>query len=283
MSPESSSWSALVLNFFQDIISIGLIGLVTNGIAYKSGFFKRPSYNRPSIRWTHLCAVFGIYLGALFVLPIFLLRLLGNLSIHAVMTIQFSIVIATLLLLLLYIQTEKSGVMKIALKNPESSSSKWFDFGLGVVAWLIAFPWVGVVGQICDFVLEVFFNFHSYEQVAVRYLKDNLRSIPQATSALILIVLVAPIVEEILFRGTLQQYLKKFFSLKTSIAITAIIFACFHFSPMQGLGNFSLIPSLFVFSCFLGFVYERQGSIFASIGLHFTFNLLSSLQILFLS
>jgi membrane protease YdiL (CAAX protease family) len=88
-------------------------------------------------------------------------------------------------------------------------------------------------------------------------------------------------VEELLFRGTLQQFLKKYFPVKTSIAITALVFACFHYSSAQDLGNFSLIPSLFVFACFLGYTYERQGSIFASIGLHITFNLASSFQILF--
>jgi hypothetical protein len=99
--------------------------------------------------------------------------------------------------------------------------------------------------------------------------------------ALIAVVIIAPIAEELLFRGTFQQYLRKFFSVKTSILLTAAIFACFHLSFSQGLGNFSLIPSLFIFSCFLGYIYERQGSLFASIGLHLAFNLASSLQILF--
>jgi membrane protease YdiL (CAAX protease family) len=183
--------------------------------------------------------------------------------------------------LLFYIRTEGRGALTAAIKNPESKSSRWTDLGIGILTWFIAFPWVGVISQFCDFLLEALFNFQSYEQVAVRYLKDNLTSAPQLFIALISIVFIAPIVEELLFRGTLQQFLKKYFSIKTSIAITAFIFACFHFSSSQGLGNLSLIPSLFTFACFLGYVYERQGSIFASIGLHLTFNLASSFQILF--
>jgi uncharacterized protein len=267
----------------QGIFFLGLMGLLTNGIAYHYGFFNLPGYPRPPVRFSHLISVFGIYLGFLLVLPIFAIKLIDTSSQNSVMTLQFLLVAVMLATLLFYIRTEGRGALTASVKNPLSQSSRWMDFGLGMVVWLIAFPWVGVVSQICDFILESSFNYKSYEQVAVRYLRENLESTPQMLLALISIVIIAPIVEELLFRGTLQQYLKKYFSVKTSIALTALIFASFHFSTSQGLGNFSLIPALFSFACFLGYTYERQGSIFASIGLHLTFNLASSLQILFFS
>jgi membrane protease YdiL (CAAX protease family) len=270
----------------ESILLLGLIGVLTNAVAYHYGFFKHrffkiPAYPRPAVRFVHLISVFGIYLGFLFVLPLFLFQLLKNPSTNSLVTLQFVIVITLFATLLFYIRTEGRGSLTAALKNPDSTSSRWTDFVLGALVWFVAFPWVAVVSQLCDFILAAFFNFQSYEQVAVRYLKENLQSTPQTAIALISIVILAPIVEEFLFRGTLQQYLKKFFSIKTSIVLTAAIFACFHFSSSQGLGNFSLIPSLFVFSCFLGYTYERQGSLFASIGLHLAFNCASSLQIIF--
>lgn len=264
----------------QGIFFLGLIGFLTNAIAYRYGFFKLPGYPRPPVRFTHVLSVFGIYLGFLFFLPIFVLRLVGTPSMNSIVTIQFILVLAMFATLLFYIRTEGRGALTASVKNPMSESSRLTDFGLGMIVWFIAFPWVGVMSQICDFLLESLFNFKSYEQVAVRYLKENLESAPQMLLALISIVVIAPIVEELLFRGTLQQYLKKYLSVRTSIALTAIIFACFHYSATQGLGNLSLIPSLFTFACFLGYTYERQGSIFASIGLHLAFNLASSLQIL---
>lgn len=264
----------------RGVFFLGLIGVLTNGIAYHYGFFKLPDYPRPPVRLTHLLSVFGIYLGFLFVLPLFVLRLISAPSVSAIMTLQFLLVVAMFVTLLFYIRTEGRGAMTASVKNPLSKSSRLTDFGLGMVVWLIAFPWVGVMSQICDFILESLFNFQSYEQVAVRYLKENLGSAPQTVLALLSIVIIAPIVEELLFRGTLQQFLKKYCSVKVSIVLTAAIFACFHFSASQGLGNLSLIPSLFTFACFLGYTYERQGSIFASIGLHLAFNLASSLQIL---
>lgn len=271
----------MIQDALQGIIFLGLIGFLTNVIAYRRGFFNRPTFSRPPVRFTHLASVFAIYFGYLFVLPLFLFRMIHSPTINELMTLQFFIVVAMFFTLLFYIRTEGRGSLMIAIKNPESTSSKWSDLAIGIAVWFVAFPWVGVVSQICDFILEAFFNFKSYEQVAVKYLKDNLESPLQMALALLSIVIIAPIVEELLFRGTLQQFLKKYFSVKTSIIFTSLIFACFHFSATQGLGNFSLIPSLFTFACFLGYTYERQGSIFASIALHLTFNLASSFQIIF--
>lgn len=271
----------------QGILLSCLMALITNGIAYKLGFFKLPSFFRPHLELSHLLSVFGIYFGFTIVLPLFLPPLLFQifsqpiLSPKVVMFVQFLIIFSMLITLFLYMWTEKSGVFKSALKRPDSPTSRFYDFGLGLLVWVIAIPWVTIVNQLSDSFLYMFFHFENYEQVAVRYLRDNLSSSSQMLIALLSVVVIAPIVEEIMFRGTLQQYLKKFFSVRTSILITSIIFACFHFSSTQSLGNVSLIASLFVFACFLGYTYERQGSIFASIGLHLGFNLASSLQILF--
>jgi membrane protease YdiL (CAAX protease family) len=67
---------------------------------------------------------------------------------------------------------------------------------------------------------------------------------------------------------------------KAAILLTSLAFALFHYSGSQEIGNVSLIASLFTFALFLGFIYEKQSSLFASIGLHMTFNLASALRIL---
>ena len=91
----------------------------------------------------------------------------------------------------------------------------------------------------------------------------------------------APLLEEFLFRGLFQTWIKKHLGVKAAILIASLCFALFHVSVAHGVGNLSLVPSLFVFSCFLGFIYERQKSLFASIVLHTTFNLVSTLRIIF--
>jgi membrane protease YdiL (CAAX protease family) len=68
---------------------------------------------------------------------------------------------------------------------------------------------------------------------------------------------------------------------RNAILLSALCFALFHFAPSQGIGNISLVGSLFLFALFLGFIYERQASLFASVGLHMTFNTVSTFRILF--
>ena len=129
--------------------------------------------------------------------------------------------------------------------------------------------------------LFVIFRFEGYEQVAVKYLKTTFENPAMTVLALISIVIIAPIVEEFLFRGALQTYLKRRLPPKTAIIVASACFGLFHFSFEQGFGNISLIVSLFVFGTFLGYVYEKQGSLYASIGLHLAFNFISSVRILF--
>ena len=139
-----------------------------------------------------------------------------------------------------------------------------------------------VVGQTADLLLYVLFGFEGYEQVAVQYLKMTLTSPLLLSVALFTVIITAPVIEEFLFRGFLQNYLKRYLGKKAAILSSSLCFALFHLAPSQGLGNISLAISLFIFACFLGFIYERQKSLFASIGLHMTFNLVSTLRILFI-
>ncbi|HUD02006.1 MAG TPA: type II CAAX endopeptidase family protein [Rhabdochlamydiaceae bacterium] len=269
------------------ILVFGLLGLITNSIAWKKGFYEWYPCTVPRIAFKNVACVFGIYLGTTYLLAnyfgILLLRYASsNPSLEFVIYLQFFLVMLMVIALFVYCQLAAKEIFAKIWKYPipQHRTSPLFDFSLGVMAWFIAFPVVQVIGQIFDLALYFIFNLGTYEQAAVRYLKTTLQSPSLTMLALISIVVIAPVVEEFLFRGALQTYLKQRFQRKTAIVITSICFALFHFSVEQGYGNFSLIPSLFVFACFLGYIYERQGSLYASIGLHMAFNFVSSTRIL---
>lgn len=279
----------MVSDSLQIILLFGLIALVANYFGWKRGFFRLTPQEPPPIQFKHVASVFAIYLACVIFVAPYLAHLLIRFSapkmpsFGLIMTIQFVILLLMGLALLLYCMTQAKDLFKKIWKSPlNPPSSLLHDFGLGIAVWLMAFPIVSVVGQFFDLVLYIIFQLEQYEQVAVKYLKSTLSSPSQAFLALISIIVIAPIVEEFLFRGSLQTYLKRRFGTKAAIILAAACFAAFHFSTSQGLGNISLIPSLFTFGCFLGFIYERQQSLFASIGLHMTFNFASSLRILFL-
>jgi uncharacterized protein len=147
----------------------------------------------------------------------------------------------------------------------------------------LATPVAYSVGQIFELLVCILFGFTAYEQVAVHQLKLALSSIPMLISTLLAILITAPIIEEFLFRGLLQNFLKQYLPRKSAIVLAALFFALIHLSPTQGLGNLSLFFSLFTFGCFLGYVYERQGSLLSSIALHMVFNAITTIQIIFIS
>jgi membrane protease YdiL (CAAX protease family) len=272
----------------QLILLFGALGAITNWFAWNKGFYTLSQGEFIPLGWLQVIGVFAIYLFIIRIVAPYLGMLLLFLSgPHtppvAMMNIVQLLVLITLIIALFFFCLPQSGMMKKIWKqwSRPLSNSILYDIGLGALTWFIAFPIVAVIGQFFDIIIYLFFNVESYEQVAVRYLKTTLVSPSQLFIALLTILLIAPSIEEFLFRGCLQTFFKRHFGTKSAILLSALCFSIFHFSLSQGVGNIPLIASLFTFACFLGFIYERQSSLFASISLHVTFNLASSLRILF--
>ena len=79
-------------------------------------------------------------------------------------------------------------------------------------------------------------------------------------------VLGAPLVEEVVFRGFLQGYLRRLFLARGTILLTAAAFAFFH-RPI----HVTLV--MFFLGLILGYERERTGSLVPSITTHILFNL----------
>jgi membrane protease YdiL (CAAX protease family) len=86
------------------------------------------------------------------------------------------------------------------------------------------------------------------------------------------VVLVAPVLEEVLYRGILQRTLTSLeLGRWTGIIITSIIFVAMH----VGAAQWHALPALFVLSLGFGWVYERTGRLAAPIAMHVMFNALN--------
>lgn len=153
------------------------------------------------------------------------------------------------------------------------------DLMMGAATWLIAFPVVAGVGQLAATISYWFVERIPLEQVAVKQLKASLNDPFLFWIVTLSVVIIVPFLEEFIFRGCLQTWLKQRFGMATAIAFTAIVFALFHFSPAQGMGNIELIVSLTILGGYLGFIYERQQSLWASYTLHAVFNAISTMLI----
>ncbi|TXI39249.1 MAG: CPBP family intramembrane metalloprotease, partial [Nitrosomonas sp.] len=151
---------------------------------------------------------------------------------------------------------------------------------LGAAVWLMAFPLVTVAAEGVRDISRLFVEGAPLNQVAVRHLKETYGDNLLLTMSTVAIFAFVPIIEEILFRGFLQNWLKSLFGTSKAILLTALTFTIVHFSPSQGIANVELIVGLFLLALFLGFLYERQQCLWPCIGLHCCFNAISVTMIL---
>jgi membrane protease YdiL (CAAX protease family) len=275
----------------EAILLFALLSFIALWIAKGRGFFTLPPYKKPEdslkLPLGVVLAAFVIYLSySLLLAPLFI-QTVGKVSPFdspmklGAWTQFFTTVLIGFSLFFLCRFQNPTVMKKIWKERLAHSHAILSDIVIGSVTWLMSYPVVSAVGQTSDLFLYLLFGIEGYEQVAVRYLKMTL-GVPVVFSiALFTIVIAAPFLEEFLFRGLLQTWIKQRMGQKAAILLSSCCFALFHLSPAQGWGNVTVALSLFVFALFLGFVYERQQSLFASISLHMTFNVINVVRIIY--
>ena len=88
-----------------------------------------------------------------------------------------------------------------------------------------------------------------------------------------LVVVLAPVVEEFLFRGVLLGAISNHISFGWANAIQAAVFASLHMDA-------AALPYLFVMGLIAGVLARRSGGLLASMTFHFVFNLIISVLLL---
>ena len=155
-----------------------------------------------------------------------------------------------------------------------------YQIGFGVMTWLICVPIVFTLNQVLVLLVDFIFHPDFSEQVAVKLLKMSYKNWIPFSMYFIGVITVVPLLEEFLFRGILQRWLSVKVGPWKGIILASIVFTGMHYASEQKYFNLVLLPCLFLLSCFLGYLYERQRSLWASIGLHGTFNMISALILL---
>lgn len=156
----------------------------------------------------------------------------------------------------------------------------YYQIGMGIIAWLVSYPLVLSLSEGISLLIWHFFHQPFVEQVAVQNVRQSMENPLLFGLTAIAVIIVVPLTEELLFRGLLQSWFKrKFHNTLIGIMLSSLIFALFHYSGNHGMTNVELLSSLFFLSCMLGYIYERQRSLWAPIGMHSFFNFISLLMI----
>lgn len=153
----------------------------------------------------------------------------------------------------------------LQLRRPASawfSDLPWFFAGIGLQ--LVALVPIGILEEIYG---------HTARQDVV---KTADRATGWQVPALALaIVLLAPLTEELLFRGTLLRSLLRKVSPAVAVLISAVVFGLVHALGDPSVGTVIALPAIVLLGVVSGYQAARTGNLARSILLHVGFNALS--------
>jgi membrane protease YdiL (CAAX protease family) len=233
------------------------------------------------VRLRDLFVVFAIYFGGQIAMGFFFGLLIGLKLISSsnyTASLYFISEIFVILLLSAYIYSLPRKIQEFLGQKPFSKSDLIATIKVYLIC-LVAYLVAAII--LYSIAISLSNTPELPDQEAIAFAKSSFKQPYQFAMAFITLVFFAPLIEETLFRGFIQSFIRRFLGSKKAILLTSLIFSSMHFTMSQGLRNITLIGSLFVFSLFLGFIYERQRNLLASITLHFLFNL-NNLLIVFL-
>jgi membrane protease YdiL (CAAX protease family) len=259
-----------------------LLAIAILSIAKHYNYFTLPDKKRSSfIKFDFVFLFFFAYIITYFIISHFLIILLDktiffyliNLICHLILLFNFGIICFFM---------KKNQLKNIWKESFVKNTPTYFDdIKIALISFLIAAPLILLTSNLLEIITNLIFHVKEMpNQIAIEYIKSAYDNPLDFSIALFIVIILAPLTEEFLFRGVLQTFIKRFCSIKTSIYTTSLAFAFFHFHPAQLYNNIVIIGSLFVFSNFLGFIYERQKSLISSIALHSIFNTVSVFNLL---
>lgn len=146
--------------------------------------------------------------------------------------------------------------MKLAHLRKESAST-YVLLGLATVGAVLGLNLLmNLIGMLA--------NSDAYQQVAASQYSAGI------AVGLICYGLISPLVEEMLFRGIVYGYLRRFTGIKMAIPISAFLFGAYHMNGIQGIYGFLM-------GCLIAFGYEYFGDYKVAVGIHMTANVLAYL------
>ncbi len=138
----------------------------------------------------------------------------------------------------------------------------------GFYGFMMAMPVIWIMSKAWQLFLKTFYSmgvdFTASPQALVEIIVESSDRLPVILMG-ILAIFIAPITEEIVFRGLLYRYFKSRIQPGPALLLSSLLFACMHFNLL------SFLP-LFIFGLLLGRNYERTGSIKVPIVIHALFN-----------
>jgi membrane protease YdiL (CAAX protease family) len=153
------------------------------------------------------------------------------------------------------------------------------DFGFRIRArdWWVPLAGIGIFLVATVLILPLVHLANAHQQVVNDL--DNANGLTLAVFAVVA-VLIAPLCEELMFRGLLLRSLRRRMSPEWAVIVQALAFALAHPMLSPTIGDLAVVPALFLLGAVSGLVALRRGDLSPSIMMHAGFNLLTTIAAL---
>lgn len=142
----------------------------------------------------------------------------------------------------------------------------------GVQRYLITLPVIILTGFVVNLVSRYYGQAPEMQDV-VRWVLEE-RSLFILICLIFFGIVVAPVIEEIVFRGFLQPALKNAFGRRYAVVVSASLFAAVH------MDIYAFFP-IFILGILLGYLYEKTQTLAASVIVHILHNSLTLVFLLY--
>jgi len=146
------------------------------------------------------------------------------------------------------------------------------EVAAGVVAYLAAFPAVTVAALLAGLLLSAMNEEQSFQPV-VSMMAEPDQSIVVRVYLCLLAVVVAPVVEEVVFRGMALPVLTRYLGFPAAVSVVSMVFALMH-------GHLWSLAPLFAVAVAFSLGYTLTGSLRVPIVMHAVFNAVNLFHVL---
>lgn len=166
------------------------------------------------------------------------------------------------------------GIVLVMLALREINISQLLNIRWKKFALILLIAPAGVVVSYAFANLLVFLGYDAWmaDYFGDDAAQQHMISVYQATDAIavrgmmaVMVIIIAPVAEEVIFRGYIYPVTKKFTSAPVATLLTSILFGVVHF-------NISALVPLIFLAIILTVAYELTNSIWAPISIHALFN-----------
>lgn len=159
----------------------------------------------------------------------------------------------------------KAGLRALALRDLTRS-----NVGVGVGVGAAGIVASQIVGSLSAPLIRAVTHKPVESPDQIRF--EHPATVPLLALTAISVVLLAPLAEELFFRGFLFRGLRRWAGPGPALLMSATVFGLVHVQPPNWASSALIVPPIFVLGIMLAAIVERRGSIVPSIAAHMTFN-----------